>query len=113
MLHVLRTTLREPDGRDVPLLRFNRGRARLKAVSGQCWLSVAGVNWTQTELTKLHVHWKQYVLRFSARSRNCEEQSHASLSVRSEQFGSRPIFMELGIWVFFEYVERISYFIEI
>jgi hypothetical protein len=43
-------------GTDVPLLRFNRGRAELEAVAdcGGC-LSVARVNWTQTELRKLHV----------------------------------------------------------
>jgi len=39
-LHVLCATLREPDGRVVLLLRFNRGRAWLKAVSRLLWLSV-------------------------------------------------------------------------
>jgi len=47
--------LLEPDGRDVLLLEFNRGLARLKAVSGLQWLSVAGVYWTQAELRKLHI----------------------------------------------------------
>jgi hypothetical protein len=49
ILHIFGATLWEPDGRDVLLLRFNRGRAGLKAVRGLRWLSVAGVNWTQTE----------------------------------------------------------------
>jgi len=39
-LHVLCATVREPDGRDVLLLWFIRGRVRLKEVSGLLWLSV-------------------------------------------------------------------------
>ena len=49
------------DGRDVVLLWFNRGWVGLKAVIGLRCLSVAGVNWTQTELRNLHVGWKQDV----------------------------------------------------
>jgi len=59
----------EPDGRDVLLLGFNSGR--VGAVEGSkrtavaVCLSVAGVNWTQTELRKLHIGSKQDICTYN------------------------------------------------
>ena len=72
-LHVLCATLREPDGRDVLLLEFNRGWARLKAVSGLRWPSVACVHWTQTEMGKLQVGWKQDIRTYNCTFRRVRE----------------------------------------
>jgi hypothetical protein len=75
-LQVLCAAVRGRDGRDVLLLWYSRGkggvgagpvggeswRSRgfgvagvLRAISELRWLFVAGVNWKQTELRKLHV----------------------------------------------------------
>jgi len=78
----IRCDVAEPLWQRCDFIAFNRGRAQLK-------VSVAGVNWTQTEQRSLHVGWKQDVSTCKCTLRRVLEiaksdckQRHACLLVR-------------------------------